>query len=97
MGNPPLSFREYRWQHGGCSFCYGKGNNHAHYHRQCKVYEADKKAYFAATPEKKPKEQRIADWKAKGGDGGGPRKRRRKRLRWRTRPRPTCEVDRGGR
>ena len=34
------------------------------------VYEADKKAYFAAHPEKKPKEQRIADWKAKGGDGG---------------------------
>ena len=34
------------------------------------VYEADKKAYFAAHPEKKPKEQRISDWKAKGGDGG---------------------------
>ena len=45
-------------------------NNHAHDHRQCKVYEADKKAYFAAHPEKKPKEQRISDWKAKGGDGG---------------------------
>ena len=25
---------------------------------------------FAAHPEMKPKEQRIADWKAKGGDGG---------------------------
>ena len=34
------------------------------------MYEADKKAYFGAHPEKKPKEQRIADWKAKGGDGG---------------------------
>ena len=34
------------------------------------MYEADKKAYFAAHPEKKPKEQRISDWKAKGGDGG---------------------------
>ena len=34
------------------------------------MYEADKKAYFAAHPEKKPKEQRICDWKAKGGDGG---------------------------
>ena len=44
--------------------------NHAHDHRHCKVYEADKKAYFAAHPDKKPKEQRIADWKAKGGDGG---------------------------
>ena len=70
IGNPPLSFREYRSQHDGCWVCYGKGNNHAHDHRQCKVYEADKKAYFAAHPEKKPKEQRIADWKAKGGDGG---------------------------
>ena len=70
IGNPPLSFREYRSQHDGCWVCYGKGNNHAHDHRQCKVYEADKKAYFAAHPEKKPKEQRIFDWKAKGGDGG---------------------------
>ena len=70
VGNPPLSFREYRSQHDGCWVCYGKGNNHAHDHRQCKVYEADKKAYFAAHPEKKPKEQRIDDWKAKGGDGG---------------------------
>ena len=70
IGNPPLSFREYRSQHDGCWVCFGKGNNHAHDHRQCKVYEADKKAYFAAHPEKKPKEQRIADWKAKGGDGG---------------------------
>ena len=34
------------------------------------MYEADKKAYFAAHPEKKPKEQRIADLKTKGGDGG---------------------------
>ena len=70
IGNPPLSFREYRSQHDGCCVCYGKGNDHAHDHRQCKVYEADKKAYFAAHPEKKPKEQRISDWKAKGGDGG---------------------------
>ena len=70
IGNPTLSFREYRSQYDGCWVCYGKGNNHAHDHRQCKVYEADKKAYFAAHPEKKPKEQRIADWMAKGGDGG---------------------------
>ena len=70
IGNPPLSFREYRSQHDGCWVCYGKGNNPAHDHRQCKVCEADKKAYFAAHPEKKPKEQRIADRKAKGGDGG---------------------------
>ena len=49
--NPPLLFREYRSQHDGCWVCYGKGNNHAHDHRQCKVYEADKKAYFSAHPE----------------------------------------------
>ena len=66
--NPPLSFSEYRSQHDGCWVCYGKGNNHAHDHRHCKVYEADKN--FAADPDKKPKEQQIADWKAKGGDGG---------------------------
>ena len=70
IGNPPLSFREYRSQHTGCLVCYGKGDNHAHDHRHCKVYEEDKKTYFAAHPDKKPKEQQIADWKAKGGDGG---------------------------
>ena len=68
--NPPLSFREYRSQHDGCCVCYGKGNNHAHDHRHCNVYEEDKKSYLAAHPDKKPKEQRIADSKAKGGDGG---------------------------
>ena len=70
IGNPPLLFREYRSQHDGCWVCHGKGNNHAHDHPHCKVYEEDKKTYFAAHPDKKPKEQRIADWKAKGGDGG---------------------------
>ena len=70
IGNPPLSFREYRSQHTGCWVWYGKGNNHAHDHRHCKVYEEDKKTYFAAHPDRKPKEQRIANWKAKGRDGG---------------------------
>ena len=69
IGNPPLSFREYRSQQDGCWVCYGRGKTHAHDHRHCKVYEDDKKTYFAAHPEKKPNEQRIADWKAKGGDG----------------------------
>ena len=69
IGNPTLSFGEYRSQHDGCWVCYGKENNHAHDHRRCKVYEADKQAYFAAHSDKKPKEQRIADWKPKGGDG----------------------------
>ena len=59
--NSLLSIREYRSQHTGCWVCYGKGNNHAHDHRHCKVYEEDKKTYFAAHPNKKPKEQRIAD------------------------------------
>ena len=68
--NPPLSFREYRSQHTGCWICYSKGNNHAHDHRHCQVYEEDKKTYFATHPDKKPKEQRIADWKAKGRGGG---------------------------
>ena len=70
IGNPPLSFREYRSQHDGCWVCYGKGNNHAHDHWHCKVYEEDKKTYFAAHPNKKPKEQRIPIWGAKGGDDG---------------------------
>ena len=70
IGNPPLSFRECRSQHTGCWVCYGKRTNHAHDHRHCKVYEENKKTYFAARPDKKPKEQRIADWKAKGRDGG---------------------------
>ena len=70
IGSPPLSFREYRSQLDGCWVRYGKGNNHAHDHRHCKVYEDDKKTYFAAHPDKKPNEQRIADWKANGGDGG---------------------------
>ena len=38
IGNPPLSFRGYRSQHDGTWVCYGKGNNHAHDHRHCKVY-----------------------------------------------------------
>ena len=57
IGNPPLSFREYRSQHDSCWFCYGKGNNHAHDHRHCKVYEENKKTYFAAHPDTKSKEQ----------------------------------------
>ena len=56
IGNPPLSFREYRSQHDRCWVCYGKGNNHAHDHRHCMVYEEDKKTYFVAHPDNKPKE-----------------------------------------
>ena len=59
IGNPPLSFREYRSQHDGCWVCYGKGNNHAHDHRHCKVYEEDKKTYFAAHPDKTPRSKEL--------------------------------------
>ena len=52
---PTALVSEVQSQHDRCWVCYGKGNNHAHDHRQCKVYEADKKAYFAAHPEMKPK------------------------------------------
>ena len=41
IGNPPLSFCEYKSQHDGCWVPYGKGNNHALDHRHCKVYEDD--------------------------------------------------------
>ena len=101
IGNPPLLFREYRSQHTGCWVCYGKGNNHAHVHRHCKVHEDDKKTYFTAHPDKKPKEQRICRLEGKGRrrwkrPRKGPRERRRKGLWWRTRPRLKREVDRGG-
>ena len=56
IGNPPLSFREYRSQHDGCLVCYGEAKKHVHDHRHCKVYEEDKKTYFPAHPNKKPKE-----------------------------------------
>ena len=55
IGNPLLSFREYRSQHDGCWVCYGNRNNHAHDHRQCKVYEADKKAIWPPTPRRSPR------------------------------------------
>ena len=64
IGNPPLLFREYRSQHTGCWVCYGKGNNHAHDHRHCKVYEEDQKTYFAAHPDIKPKDQQIGRQRA---------------------------------
>ena len=50
IGNPPLSFTEYRREHGGCWVCYGKGCSHKRHHKTCKVYEEDKRAYFQAHP-----------------------------------------------
>ena len=98
--NPPLSFREYRSQHDGCWVCYGKGNNHAHDHRPCKVYEADKKAYFAAQAREEAQGAAYFRLEGQGRRRGKrprqrPMKRHMKRLWWWTWSRPTSEVDRG--
>ena len=56
IGNPLLSFTEYRPEHGGCSVYYGKGPTHKHDHKTCKDYEQDSttagQAYFQAPPPK---------------------------------------------
>ena len=70
IGQPPLSFTEYRREHGGCWFCYGKGQSNKHDHKTCKVYEEDKRAYLQADPEKVSKEKRIDGWKRRQAGGG---------------------------
>ena len=66
IGNPPLSFREVQiTAHRLLGLLRQEEKNPAHDHRHCKVYEEDKKTYFAAHPDRKPKEQRSADWKAR--------------------------------
>ena len=70
MGNSPLSFTDYRREHGGCWICYGKGRSHKHDHKTCKVYEEDKRAYFQADPQKVPKEKRIHELKRRQADEG---------------------------
>ena len=40
IGNPPLSFKEYRREHDRCWICYGKNLPHKHDHKMCQ------KAYF---------------------------------------------------
>ena len=100
IGRLPLSFREHRSQQTGCWVCYGKGNNHAHDHRHCKVYEDDGKTYFTQSRQEAQGATNCR-LEGKGRRRGkrprkGPRERQRKRLWWRTRPRPTREVDRGG-
>ena len=74
IGNPSLSFQEYQREHDGCWICYGKNLPHKYYHKTCKVYAEDKKAYFQAHPEKVPQEKRIEVWKpgqSAGGRSGG--------------------------
>ena len=70
IGNPPLSFKEYRREHDGCWICYRKNLPHKHDHKTCKIYAEDKKAYFQAHPEKVPKEKRIEAWKRRQSAGG---------------------------
>ena len=74
IGNPPLSFKEYRRENDGCWICYGKNLPHKNDHKTCKIYAEDKKAYFQAHPQKVPKDKRIEAWKrgqSAGGRSGG--------------------------
>ena len=71
MQNPPLFFKEYRWEHDGCWICYGKLLPHKHDNKTCKIYAEDKNAYFQGHPEK---EKGIEAWKrgqSAGGRSGG--------------------------
>ena len=74
IGDPPLPFKEYRWEHDGCWICYGKNLPHKHDHKTCKIHAEDKKAYFQAHHGKVPKEKCIEACKrgqSAGGRSGG--------------------------
>jgi len=46
IGDPPLSFSEFRQTHpSGCFTCYGRGVGFEHDHRTCPVAQADREAY----------------------------------------------------
>ena len=70
IGNPPLSFKEYRREHDGCWICCGKNLPHKHDHKTCKTYTEDKGAYFQAHPETVAQEKRIEAWKRGQSTGG---------------------------
>ena len=59
-GTPPLSFREYRKQHGGpdgkggCYVCYGQVRDHHHDHTRCKVNKREKAQYLQRQPDNLP-------------------------------------------
>ena len=55
IGNPPLSFREYRSQHDGCWVCYGKGNNHAHDHVSARCMRLTRRPTSQPTPTGSPR------------------------------------------
>ena len=57
IGNPPLSFKEYRRKHEGCWICYGKYLPEKHDHTTCKIYAEDKRAYYQARAERVPKRE----------------------------------------
>ena len=59
IGNPPLSVKEYRWEHDRCWICYGKNFPMKHDHKTCKVYTQDKRAYFEVHHRNVPKEKHI--------------------------------------
>ena len=63
IGNPPLSFKEYRLEHDRCWICYGKNLPHKHHHKTGKIYAEDKEAYFQGHPEIVPKEKRLEAWR----------------------------------
>ena len=85
IGNSPLSFREYSSQHDGWWVCYGTGNNHAHNHRHCKVYEADKIGLLRRSSRQEAQGATNCRFEGKGRrrwkrPRKGPRERRKKRL-----------------
>ena len=59
MGNPPISFKEYRREHDGCWFCYGKNPPNKQDHKTCNIYAEDKKAYFQAHPRTGEHESKV--------------------------------------
>ena len=54
IGNPPLSFTQYRREHSGCWLCYGKGRPHKNDHKTCKVYEETRGHTSKPSPRKSP-------------------------------------------
>ena len=55
IGNPPLSFREYRSQHDGCWVCYGKGNNHEKNAVSARCMRRTRRPTSPPTPRRSPR------------------------------------------
>ena len=54
IGNLPLSFTEYRREHGRCWVCYGKGQSHKHDHRKVQGVRGGQVGILASPPGKSP-------------------------------------------